>query len=239
MGQLAHSTQGLRPPPGCTWHRGAVVDAGVTAHILPSEPSPHFPSCWGCWLLMAGSWVPLQALSSAKEKHVIPQSDAWTNGLVIWNDKGLPPSLLQSRKFLEDHPASDLPMGLFTFFLCPIMLPSLPFRDIPGNTPQWHSWEQIFSLGVVPQGSWARNTVGADIHPGVWLHLEGRTRYSISHEYALLGLSYNLAQPLPTQLESWTSSGSQCLEGLGTGLGKEENLAAKWLRRLQRRVYLC
>lgn len=137
MGQLAYSTQGLRPPPSCTWHRGAVVDAGITAHIPPSEPSPHYPSYWGCCLLTAGSWVPLQALSSAKEKHVIPQSDAWTNGLVIWNDKGLTLSLLQSRKFLEDHPASDLPMGLFNFFLCSIL---------PGNTPQWHSWEQIFTL---------------------------------------------------------------------------------------------
>lgn len=142
--------------------------------------------------------------------------------------------------FWRITPASDLPMGLFNFFLCPILLLSLPFRGISGNTPQM----SMTLLGANLQ-SWSLFLREAE--QGTLWEQESSLAYGCTwkeglilsrRKMPLLGLSCSLAQPLPTQLESWTSSGSQCLEGLGTGLGKEENLAAKWLRRLQRRVYL-
>lgn len=79
----------------------------------------------GCQRPAAGS------LSSAKERHVIPQSDARSD---VWSfEIQRPASLLASSQEIFGG-SPKLPVGLlFDFFLGPVLLPSLPFRG--------RSWE--------------------------------------------------------------------------------------------------
>ena len=146
---------------GLSMTQGDCSGCWCAAHISPSEPRHSFLQLLE--VLPVNGWQPSPPPGAVLSQRgtSVPE---WC--LLVWNNKGLPPSLPRSRSF----PCGCGP----TFPSTPSYFPhsltqGLFLRALLSRTPARKSRVSE----SVPWETWERNTLGQKIHPHVWLHLSG------------------------------------------------------------------
>ena len=153
---------------------------------------------------MVGNWAPLQDLSSAKERHVIPQSDIC--------------SAVCSFEITKACPLPCLNPGVSSgavFLTTQSYFPRHSLRDCSWDHSPGRCLHANLKSQSLFHGNVRKKHVWAKIHLHVWLRLVERTHFFLNCTKMLLAwLSSSPAQP-----ESWTRSANQCWRALAQSWG--------------------